>query len=73
MPEKDEKEILNELYTHLIGVNGEPGALEQIRDDIQRIADRQDKQSLKLRQHDIAVATIGGVLIGLGIIQFVPL
>ena len=65
MPEKTEKEMVQDLYVFFFGIDGNSGFCEEYQTWRNQISER----SL---QHSIALAALGGILIGLGIIQFLP-
>ena len=65
MPEKNEREMIQALYVFFFGIDGNSGFCEEYQTWRDEISERS-------RQHSITLAVIGGVLIGLGIIQFLP-
>jgi len=79
MPDKTPEQKINELYTHLIGVNGDPGTLELLREDMKDIGERLDNHSNRIRRVEVGLVGTGAlvmlisVLIGIGVIPVVPL
>lgn len=65
MSEKDEKQMLQELYVFFFGIDGTGGFCKEYMT-------WRNKMSERTRQHTASLATIGGILIGLGILQFLP-